>query len=152
VLEFCFLTGFFWGRYKGKFPNLLFLGSVIICVSIGFISLFTFGIIEVFLTQWLSVNNLAFTMWTLLLVYEYYLEDLSHFKEHPSLPFFLSGLFLYNCSTVFVFPLWEYVTNPNSPLSVLIPIHAVFNSIMYLLITIGFYLEIRPYILKKRHE
>ncbi len=91
-------------------------------------------------------------MWTLLLIYESYQDNFVFLKNHPSLPYYLIGFFLYNCSTVFIFPLWEYITNPNSSFSSLIPIHATFNIIMYLFISFGMYVENRNYLEIKNNE
>ncbi|WP_430408448.1 hypothetical protein [Kordia sp.] len=144
TLEFLFLVFFFKDRFHNKYLNKLFIISAFIALIVGLFSFIQFDFKTKFFTAWLTTNNLAYTMWILLLVYDYYERDLHDFKHEKSLLYYLIGLFLYTSCTGLIFPLWEYLmaTKDAYYISPWI-IHDLFNSAMYVFIAIGLVVEYR---------
>ena len=128
----------------------MFKSTVVVCIALGIYSLLSYDI-KLLFNKWLSINNLVYTTWILLLVFTYYQKDLSYFKKEPSLPYFFLGIFLYNCATIFVFPAWKYIISRNNELESLIPVHAIFNTLLYLFLFVGLLVEIR-YVLSVKKQ
>jgi hypothetical protein len=110
----------------------------------GVVFLGMFGLAEKFLTEWLCINNICYTTWILVLLYELYENDKSIGEMNPSQLYYIAGLFFYASCTILVFSLWEYImTHRDSYLKNLWIIHDVFNILMYTSFTIGFLSESR---------
>ena len=144
ILEFFLLLMFFRNKYHTITRNRIFNILWIICFLIGLISIAMYGIYDKFLSEWLCFNNLIYTTWILLLIYDLYErdEDISSLKT-PTL-LYLLGLFLYTSCTMLVFPFSERIrSSTNSYLKSLWIIHGVFNAFMYMAFSIGFIIENR---------
>lgn len=143
-LEFLFLVFFFKDRFHNKNLNKLYISSIFISIAVGIYSFIQFDFRTKFFTEWLTTNNLMYTMWILLLVYDYYERDLHDFKHEKSLLYYLIGLFLYTSCTGLIFPLWEYLMANRNPyyISPWI-IHDLFNIAMYVLISYGLIIEFK---------
>ncbi len=95
------------------------------------------GLSARFISEAVSVNNLMYTGWILLIILDQYevMDGIS-----PKKPFFwyLTGIFLYAPCTMLVFSLWHYIkVHPNSIMTRLWVIQSIFNITMYGLFTIG---------------
>jgi hypothetical protein len=145
-LEFLLLFVFFRRSFSSRRRNLLFNILTFICVGAGITSLLVFGIYSKFLTEWLCINNLTYTAWILLLMYDLYDTEKDLSEVSASFLLYLVGLFFYSGCTLLIFSLWQYiVAHQNSFLRNLWIIHDVFNIFMYTFFTIGFYLEIKAH-------
>ncbi len=139
--EFLCLTIFFNKFFFSKTKKMIFRISVGLCFSLGLTLIIKTGFSS-FLTTWLCFNNIAYTMWSLLLLYELYDRDQINLTYSNSLLFYIFGLFFYTSCTIPVFGLWEYIrNNQNSYLQNLNVIHSIFNVTMYLSFSIGFIKE-----------
>lgn len=144
VQELILLTLFFNNLIVSKKNKYLFKVSVYGCVLLGIVSIIYNGIHTSFLFTWLSFNNIAYTMWVLLLLYELYDRDDDNFVPGKPLLFYLFGLFFYTSCTIPAFGLWDYMeSNKDSYLKHLNIIHHTFNVIMYVFFSAGFILEYR---------
>jgi len=144
LLELVILILFFRDSYSTKKRNMLFIVLATVCVVSGVVSVFLFGFYAKFLTEWLCVNNLMYTAWTLILLYDLYDNDEKLSELAPSLLCYLSGLFLYSSCTMLIFSFWYYImTKRDSYLNNLWIIHDLFNIFMYLIFSFGFFIEIK---------
>ncbi|MBL6444708.1 hypothetical protein JMN32_00200 [Fulvivirga sp. 29W222] len=144
VVELFILYFFFRKSYSTNRKQQIFkiLGAV--CLLLGVISISYWGVESKFLTEWLCINNLVYTSWILLSVLDIYENDDRLLHTQRSYLLFLLGLFLYTSCTMLIFGLWHYImANSDSLLKNLWIIHDVFNTIMYLVFLIGFYIDYR---------
>jgi len=113
------------------------------------VTLFNIGIVgwnglsARFISEAVSVNNLVYTGWILLIILDQYevTDGIS-----PSQPFFwyLTGILLYAPCTMLVFSLWQYIKiHPDSLMTRLWVIQSIFNITMYGLFTIGIWKDYR---------
>lgn len=140
AIELVILYFFFNNTYTTARKNLIFNLSGALCILFGAASFIYWGIEEKFLTEWLCLNNLAYTSWILLAVLDIYENDDRLINTKRSFLLFLLGLFLYTSCTILIFGLWHYImATKDSLLKNLWIIHDVFNTIMYMVFAIGFY-------------
>lgn len=146
ALELLFLSIFFSSYFISKYIKYIFQFSILLCSVIGLIFIVYYGF-TTFLSQWLCFNNVAYSFWTLLLLYELYDRDEMIYDK--SLLFYLFGLFFYTSCTILAFGLWDYMSvNENSSAQYLKVIHTIFNVTKYVSLSIGFILETKQNNLK----
>ncbi len=144
LIEFFLLFLFFDNGFSSRRRNQIFYSSAILCLLAGVTSIGLFGIRGRFLTEWLCLNNLTYTTWVLLLIYDLYENDKLLMEIRTSLFCFITGLFFYCSCTILIFSLWHYImANRDSYLNNLWIIHDVFNVFMYFAFSVGFIAEVR---------
>lgn len=147
--ELLFLTIFFDKLFFSGIKKTIVRTSAVLCFLLGTILIIENGFTN-FLTTWLCFNNIAYTMWSLLLLYELYDRDEIMFDLYNPLLFYVFGLFFYTSCTILVFGLWDYIrSSENSYLKNLNIIHSIFNVIMYVSFSIGFIIEAKLFQSKK---
>ena len=147
TLELLFLYHFFRGRYTSKRKRRVFRTSLLICIATGLLFSLAFGFSEAFLAKWLVINNLSYTLWTLLLLLEIYEQDSLSSQTSGSTFIFLIGLFFYSSCTVIYFPLRTYLQQ-EMYLARLGIIHDLLNIFLYTTFALGFILVYRNSIRK----
>lgn len=122
---------------------------LISCVT-GIVLMSVYSFQHRFFNEWVCMNNLFFTGWTLMLMIELYQRDDQKISTHVPLFWFIIGLFLYSSCTAIIFSLWNYIrANENTLLNNIWILHDIFNVLMYVAFTCGILL----YNLKKyRYE
>lgn len=141
-LEFCLLWTFFNGYIRSPLRRWIFYSTSIICVLAGIAFTTAFGLREKFLTEWLCINNLCYTAWILVILYDLYEDDRRIVEIKKSQLYYIVGLFFYASCTILIFALWDYImTHRDSYIKNLWIIHDVFNVFMYTAFTMGFISE-----------
>ncbi|WP_143081088.1 hypothetical protein [Chitinophaga rupis] len=142
-LEFAGLYGLFHNKFFSPWALRIFKIAAIAYVFITIVIVGLLGLIHRFLNEWVCLNNLVYTIWILVfIIQEYYEEPLYQVNLRRPFFWYLSGLFFYAPCTLLIFSLWHYIKSmPGSSLSYLLIIHSVFNINMYLLFTIGFWMD-----------
>ena len=103
------------------------------------------GITNDFRNEVVCLNSLLQVVWVLTYIYERYItEDISRLEREPMF-WFCMGLLLYAPVTYFLFVYYELIINPAYPhLSSLWTIHHLLNTCMYLIFSIGMYMNRIP--------
>lgn len=104
-----------------------------------------FNLNKTFISEWVCLTNLIYTIWILLILIEEYQRETV--AIHARQPFFwyMLGIFLYAPCTAMIFSIWHYLQeNKDSALQNLYLIHGVFNISMYILFAIGIFQENKP--------
>jgi hypothetical protein len=149
-IELLLLFLFFRGRYSPGTRSVLFNTLAIISIISGFVSIIVMGLESKFLTEWLCINNITYTAWILMLIFDLYERDKDLLEIRRPFMLYLIGLFFYSSCTILIFSLWSYLmANKDSYLRNLWIIHDVFNTFMYTAFSFGFLLEIRNSYSKK---
>ncbi|MBG6129517.1 hypothetical protein IWQ47_001180 [Aquimarina sp. EL_43] len=149
IQELLFLAIFFNQFFPSGVKKTIFRTSVVLCFLLGVMLIIKNGFTN-FQTIWLCFNNIAYTMWSLLLLYKLYERDDTVFNTSYSLLFYIFGLFFYTSCTILVFGLWDYIrSHENSYLKNLNAIHSIYNVVMYVSFSIGFIIEVKLFRPKK---
>ena len=138
--------------YQNKFLDTLYINifriSIRVYIIASMVLIGTFGIAHRFVNEWVCINNLIFTAWTLMFITEQFRKDSDMYINTRS-PFFwyITAYFFYSPCTLLIYSLWHYIKkNHDSLLNNLWIIHNVFNIAMYVFFTIGFLKDRRRHI------
>jgi len=140
LVEFIMLSLFFKSTYFTEQNQMKFWVLWWICCISGAVNIGVFGFNDKFLTGWLCINNLVYTAWILISLYELYEREDILIEQHYII--YLFGLFLYVSCTILFFGLrnvtWEGDKQLKGNLKIL---HSIFNTIMYISFFMGIVLE-----------
>lgn len=141
IIEFLLFAIFFANKFKNRRRVCFFRITLIIYAIFGCLLVWFFGIRNRFLHEWVCLNNLCFTFWILLFVFEQYHSDEINFTFSNSLTWYLTVQLLYSPCTILVFSTWTYRFDGKYILDDVKVIHSIFNILLYLGFSIGFCLD-----------
>ena len=103
------------------------------------------GITGKFISEWILTNNLLYLFWIGLFLYETFQFDSGELTLHRPFFWYLIGILIYSACASIVFSLWHKIlsSEKNSILKYLWSVQNICNIIMYLLFTVGLFLEFR---------
>lgn len=116
--------------------------SLLIYLIIVVYFILEFGIINSFLHDLVSINNLFYIFWICIVIIEKYgLDGIEYlFDTKNSIFWYITGLLFYSACTLVIFLLWNFIKNhPKSIFTHLWLIHYIFNINMYFSFAIGMY-------------
>lgn len=123
--------------------------SMIIYSAVSVYYILFSSLTEEFIPFWTAINNIFYTSWILIIFYEQYA-----FNDEHSLSFrnaflwFVMGLLLYAPCTAMIFAGWDFMEHSN--MHIMKIIHSIFNIIMYICFSIGFYVDRKEYVHAKQ--
>jgi len=128
IIEFVIWWFFFRAKFEGA--NKIAFNVSAVLYMIGIIILFwLFN--ERFINEAVCLNNLIFTMWSLLLIQNSFVEDSIEIEFQNSLLWYLSVLLLYSVCSFLVFSFWYYRHNGYPIINQIKTIHSVLNVLLY---------------------
>jgi hypothetical protein len=143
--EFFMLYLMFRNKFTYRWNLAIFKCSVCLYILLSAIAIAYTGVVHRFVNEWVCLNNLIFTGWTLLFITEqFWREDGTDFHAGAPFLWYISAYFLYSPCTLLVYSLWNRIHGQHG----LLPdglrlIHNVFNILMYVFFTIGLKLNYR---------
>lgn len=132
-----------------KLRGLLFrnicMSIIILFVVLSSTLIFTYGLSQRFLNEWVCAANISYLCWIFLFLLEGLLQERSLLNTGLPLFWYISALLIYTPCTIFVFALSFYITRSQNPfISNLWSIHGIFNTALYILFAIGLYQNRNP--------
>lgn len=138
LIEFIIMCFLFKNKFFHKKTIKIFLYTIFFYSLLVVILILINGIIFRFLSEWICLNSLIYISWILLLILEQYDDVLLNLTPFTSFFWYILGIFLYSSCTMLLFSLWNYMENVSVELKV---IHQIFNTILYVMFTIGFFID-----------
>ncbi|MFB6454692.1 hypothetical protein ACE38W_05415 [Chitinophaga sp. Hz27] len=115
----------------------IFTITTVLVTVFNILAVIWFGLSARFISEAVSVNNLVYTIWILLIILDQY-EITDGIRIGSPFFWYLTGILLYAPCTMLVFSLWQYIKiHPDSVMTKLWIIQSIFNITMYGLFTIG---------------
>ncbi len=139
-LEFYLLYTIFCRHVEHKKNLLLIKATAVIYGIAAIFFLLYFNVASSFIAEWAALNNILYTGWILLIIFEQYAygnKKALSFKD-PFL-WYITGLLFYAPCTAMIFSMWDYMMQSNQ--SSFEIIHQVFNINMYVCFATGFIKE-----------
>ena len=137
--EFIMLYQMFSKKFTYHWNLVIFKFSVYLYILISLVFITYADATHRFINEWVCLNNLIFTGWTLLFITEqFWKEDGSDFHARDPFFWYISAYFFYSPCTLLVYSLWNSIHGQHGPLADgLRLIHNVFNILMYVFFTVG---------------
>lgn len=135
ILEFLMWWSFFRSKFEGGNKIAFQLSAALYLVGVV-ILFWLFN--SRFINEAVCLNNLLFTMWTLLLIQNILVEESLEIGFHNSQLWYLTVLLLYSVCSFLVFSFWNYRHNGYPIINYLRTIHSIFNVMLYLGFSGGF--------------
>jgi hypothetical protein len=143
--EFSMLFLLYNGRLYSWLNRKMFLVSVKIYLALSLVIVGYFGIKERFVNEWVCINNIWFTTWTLMFFAEEFQSEEGS-RLSAGVPFFwyMTAYFFYAPGTLICYSLWPFLKSKDDPvLNNIWLIHDVFNTFMYVFFTVGFIVDVQ---------
>jgi hypothetical protein len=143
--EFTMLFLLYNGRFYRRVNQKIFMASVKTYPAISLAIVGYFGMRERFLNEWVCVNNICFTAWTLMFfTEEFKSEEGSRLSSKVPFFWYMTAYFFYAPCTLLLYSLWQFIKrNPDSVLINIWIIHNIFNTFMYVFFTVGFIIDVQ---------
>ena len=145
---FSIFDALFWGflfyrnsHLKGIRITILLLLIIQACIYIMLIS--SIGISTRFLSEFVCLNSLIQLLFVLSFFYERYTREEILALEKEPMVWFNVGLLLYAPTTYFHFAFFDLITSTEQNYDSLSTIHDYLNTAMYLIFSIGLYINIK---------
>ena len=144
-IEFALVTVLLSNKFLAGRTKKLFHLSIFGYFFAGITIIFVNGLKERFLNELICLNSFLYAAWILMLMIEQFDDRTVRIEILPSSSFtwFLTAMFIYALGTIMIFAFWNFVKEgPEKISGLLTGIHAVFNIILYLLMSIGLVIDI----------
>jgi hypothetical protein len=138
--EFAMLWVLYRDKFRSRLNRRIFRTTVRIYIGLSLLIVWYFGMAARFINEWVCVNNIIYTAWTLMVLAEEFSSE-EGMRLNFQLPFFwyITAYFFYAPCTLLLYSLWHFIKqNPDSPLDNIWIIHNVFNTCLYVFFTVGF--------------
>ncbi|HVI47232.1 MAG TPA: hypothetical protein VM802_20305 [Chitinophaga sp.] len=141
-LEVVLLYSLFSKRIVQRNRRRIFIVTAVFSCMSYFMLTAWYGISSRFINEAVSINDLIYTGWALLVILEQYEVDEGGINIRTPFFWYLTGLILYAPCTMLVFSLWRYIRlHPDAVIANIWIIQSIFNITMYLLFTIGILMD-----------
>jgi len=122
------------------------ISFILIVVFLATLALLTwlYGIKDKFLNELVCVANITYLFWVFMFILKGLLNDEQLLNTRLPIFWFIAGLLLYTPCTIYVFAMTYYIEQSTNPfIHNLWSIHGIFNSLLYIFFSIGFYMNYR---------
>lgn len=126
---------------RRKYINL----TALLFILLSIIFLYSWGIQERFLNEWVIVNNIFQLSWICVCLLEYYYSEEPFISTSRPFFWFLFGITCYASCTAVFYSLWFFIkNNANHEFLIMNVIHHTFNILLYIFFSIGLLKNISP--------
>jgi hypothetical protein len=138
------IWSFIFFRNSNKTLTRLGIGGVFLLqLSVYFVFIYHNGISGRFFYEFVCLNSFVQLIWVLAFFYERYKSDLVHSLIKEPMFWFCLGLLVYCPTTYFLFVYYKVVRMDNTEYGDLWSMHSLVNTFMYIIFTMGMYVNIK---------
>lgn len=141
-IEFGILYVVFVSKYEKRLHRAIVRLTLLVYIAVCAFFFIWYGVATVFLNALVSINNIIYIIWILLLLQEQYQAEDAIIQKANPFAWYLLAIIIYAPCTVVVFSLYHYIRLPSSPVLMnLWIIQSASNILLYTLFTAGLFLR-----------
>lgn len=144
-LEFLFFYFLLGSKFKqpGAFRTISHI-LIILFLAVLALLIWMYGLKYKFLNELVCMANIVYLIWIFMFILQGLLNDQKLMNTSLPIFWFIAALVLYTPCTIYVFAMSYYIKRSTNPfIHSLWSIHGIFNIMMYLFFSIGFYMNYR---------